>query len=182
MLFRDLDTRRLRLKNIAEDDRDFLLSHFSDRAVHRFLFAREPLSSLRDAEEIIRFYLQPEPRGQHRWILIRKEDGAKIGTCGFHCWHPAEARCEMGYDLRQEARGKGYMAEALRGILLFARDEMMVRQLDACIYPENEGSVRLAEGLGFVFSGKTTTELSSGEAYEHRIYTLNPGSEDKPAL
>jgi [ribosomal protein S5]-alanine N-acetyltransferase len=84
MFFKQLETERLILKNIATDDREFIFSQFSDEAVNRYLFDAEPLTDISDAEEIISFYTQPEPRQWHRWVITRKEDNRKLGTCGFH--------------------------------------------------------------------------------------------------
>lgn len=65
MFFQEIETERLLLKNISFDDRDFMLKEFSDDAVNRYLFDVEPLSNLEEADELINFYLQPEPRAQH---------------------------------------------------------------------------------------------------------------------
>ena len=170
--FYDLETKRLWLKGISYEDREFIVREFSDDEVNRFLFDAEPITTLDAADEIIAFYLAPEPRNQHRWILIRKEDGAKLGTCGFHVWDRERSRCEMGYDLLPEHWSQGYMSEAVRAILDYACTTMQVRRIDAYIYPENSASVRLAERLGFVFRGETKDELFRGKTYPHRIYTL----------
>lgn len=68
MLFKNLETERLYLKNIDISDRDFIYSQFSDDIVNRYLFDAEPLTDIEGADEIIAFYIQPEPRFQHRWI------------------------------------------------------------------------------------------------------------------
>ena len=108
MLFRELETDRLLLKNISSDDREFIFSQFSDSKVNEFLFDAEPLIDIQGADEIIDFYIQPEPRWQHRWILVKKDDGIKMGTCGFHCWDIDSEACDVGYDLKQVYQGKGY--------------------------------------------------------------------------
>ncbi len=171
MFFRDLETERLFLKNISADDREFVFSEFSDDSVNRYLFDMEPLTGIDGADEIIEFYTRPEPRSHHRWILIRKSDGTRMGTCGFHVWNREERRTEVGYDLKEEFWDKGYMSEALREILKFAADEMKVERVDAHIYPENSRSIRLAEKFGFVPSG-SYCEIFRGKKYPHGIYTL----------
>ncbi len=173
MLFRDLETPRLMLKTISSQDREFMLRQFSNNGVNQYLFDTEPLGSLEEADELIAFYMQPEPRSQQRWILIRKQDGAKIGTCGFHCWNTEAGHCEAGYDLDPDYWGQGYMREAMEAILAFARNDMKVKRVHACIYPRNERSVALAEKLGFHFSGETKDEIFRGKAYEHRVYVLD---------
>ena len=111
MLFKALETERLILKNISFDDRDFIYDQFSNASVNQYLYDAEPLVDIQGADEIIEFYLQPEPRAQHRWILMTKA-GTKIGTCGFHCWNSSKGVCDIGYDLNPNFEGEGYMTEA----------------------------------------------------------------------
>jgi [ribosomal protein S5]-alanine N-acetyltransferase len=172
MFFNDLQTERLLLRNIAAGDRDFIFSQFSDKEVNRYLFDTEPLTDLKGADEIIAFYLRPEPRRQHRWILVRKADGVKMGTCGFHVWNRAEAKVEVGYDLKAEFWRQGYMREALETAFTFAENEMQVKEIDACIAVDNQRSIRLAESFGFVLSGATSLSFR-GQNYPHHVYTLH---------
>lgn len=173
MFFCDLETERILLKNISIDDRDFVFSQFSDRVVNRYLFDAEPLSTMEDADEIINMFLQAEPRTHHRWIIIRKTDQVKMGTCGFHCWNIDKNICDVGYDLKEKYWGKGYMQEALNAIIIFAKSNMEIREINACIYPENMKSVVIAQRLGFQFLGKKKMEYFQGNEYLHHIYTLD---------
>jgi [ribosomal protein S5]-alanine N-acetyltransferase len=76
----------------------------------------------------------------------------------------------MGYDLKEEFWGQGYMQEAVGAILDFAEKEMKIKEVCACIYVENESSKRLAEKLGFVASG-SKFEIFRGKEYLHDIYS-----------
>ncbi|MDQ7092892.1 GNAT family N-acetyltransferase [Desulfosporosinus sp. PR] len=175
MLFKELQTDRLLLKNISSDDREFIFSQFSDNVVNRYLFDAEPLINVQGADNIIEFYLQPEPRLQHRWVLVRKEDGIRIGTCGFHCWNMNDNTCDVGYDLKEIYWGKGYMAEAMETIISFAYEQMNLKKINACIYVDNGRSIKLAEKLGFKFNGETQMVSFRGKVYEHKIFTLDLG-------
>jgi [ribosomal protein S5]-alanine N-acetyltransferase len=139
--------------------------------VSKYLFDAEPLTDMQGADEIITFYIQPEPRLQHRWIIVRKSDGKKMGTCGFHCWNQKECKVEVGYDLKEEFWGNGYMQEAMKEIIAFAIAEMRIKEIRACIYIDNQKSIRLAEKLGFVLSG-TSYELFRDKEYLHNRYSL----------
>ncbi|HWQ58591.1 MAG TPA: GNAT family N-acetyltransferase [Clostridia bacterium] len=172
MFFKELETKRLLIKNIACEDREFILAQFSNDEVNRYLFDAEPLVDLKGADEIIAFYTRPEPRCQHRWILVRKEDGAKIGTCGFHCWDMNHGTCDMGYDLSPAFWNMGYMGEAAQGIIRFARENMRVERIDAHISANNRNSAKLAEKLGFVDSGRQYSLAFRGGEYPHRVYSL----------
>lgn len=171
-MFIDLETDRLKLNSIGYDDMEFLCIQFSNDEVNRYLFDAEPISIDEQAREIIEFYLEPEPRNQHRWILILKETGEKIGTCGFHRWNRETGEVEVGYDLQPAYFRKGYMTEALTEIIRFAKGKMSVKKIYAHIYPENIAFVKTAEKMGFVRTGEQYYEEFRGEKYLHDIYCL----------
>ena len=86
-MFIDLNTDRLFLKCISYDDADFFYKEFSNDDVNRYLYDAEPCTSVNEAKQWIDFYLEVEPRNQHRWIIVLSDTGESIGTCGFHCWN-----------------------------------------------------------------------------------------------
>lgn len=173
MFFHEIETERLLLKNISYEDRNFILDHFSNDTVNRYLFDAEPISSLDEADEIIDFYIQPEPRIQHRWILTLKDNSEKIGTCGYHIWDKNKSCVDIGYDLQEKYWGQGLMSETLKPVLDFAKHDMKVSQVRAHIYVGNPKSIRLVERFGFTFNGETELCQFKGQQYLHHIYTLD---------
>lgn len=172
MLFCDLETERLRLKCVSHEDDEFMYKQFSNEAVCRYLFDEEPYTDIGQARELIDYFTLPEPRTQHRWIVMRKDDGVKMGTCGFHKWNFADGTAETGYDLDEQYWGCGYMREAMKRILAFAAESMKARAVNAVIYPGNERSAALAKKLGFRLSG-SSFEVFRNEKIAHDVYTLN---------
>ncbi|MBP7402041.1 MAG: GNAT family N-acetyltransferase [Clostridia bacterium] len=173
MLFKELETDRLVLKNIGKNDCEFMLRQFSNDEVNRFLFDAEPFTCIEEAEELIGFYLKEGPQNPHRWIITRKRDGERVGTCGFHCWDRKAGSCHVGYDLYPDYWKQGYMAEALAAILEFAKNEMKIKRMEAHIFTENIDSIRTAERQGFVDSKERYMELFRGKEYPHAIYVLS---------
>lgn len=172
MFFKDIETERLLLKGISPDDRGFILRQFSNGEVSRCLYDAEPMRTLADADELIAFCNQPEPRAQHRWIITRKTDGQRLGTCGFHCWDRDTGVCELGYDMYPDYWREGCMTEALTAITDFAKQNMGVTRIEAQIFPDNTASVRTALKQGFKPGDKTVTLVFQGKAYVHDIYEL----------
>ena len=170
MFFKELQTDRLFLKNISSVDRDFIFTVFSNDDVNRYLYDAEPLTDISGADDIINFYLEPEPQNQHRWIIIRKADNAKMGTCGFHCWDKNNAKTEIGYDLLKEYWSNGYMQEAVGEIINFAERVMSIKQIDAYIFVDNIKSIKLLEKFGFILTG-TKYYMYRGMEYPHKVYT-----------
>ena len=171
MFFTNLETERLILKNIGNDDKSFIFSQFSDDNVNRYLFDAEPLTDITGAEEIISLFIEPEPRNQHRWIIINKKDNVKMGTCGFHKWDKNESKVDIGYDLKMEFWRNGYMQEALNEIIKFGKNKMKLKEINACIFIDNINSIKLIEKFGFILNGKYN-EIFRGKEYLHNIYTL----------
>lgn len=172
MQFTNLETERLILKNISTEDRSFIFKQFSDPAVNQYLYDAEPVANMGDAEAIIEMFVQPEPRTQHRWIIVCKSDNAKIGTCGFHCWNENTHEADVGYDLQEAYWRQGYMQEALRAIFTYGKEQMALQKVTACISVENMGSIGLAKKLGFTCSGEQYNEILRGQAYLHDKYVL----------
>ena len=170
MFFKELETDRLFLKNISLDDRDFIFTLFSNDDVNRYLYDAESLTDISGADDIINFYLEPEPRNQHRWIIIRKTDNVKLGTCGFHCWDKNISKTEIGHDLLKEFWSNGYMQEAIGEILNFAECIMSTKQIDANVFVENIKSIKLLEKFDFIQTG-TKNYFFRGTEYPHKIYT-----------
>jgi len=172
-MFTNLQTDRLHLKLISVEDREFIFSQFSDDIVNKYLFDAEPLTDINGADEIIDFYVNSKSMSQCRWVLVRKSDNQKIGTCGFHCWDKENGVVDVGYDLKADYWGHGYMQEALKTIIAFAFNIMKANKINACISVDNQKSISFAEKSGFLFQGQMKDEIFKGNKYPHRIYSLD---------
>ncbi|MDX3035409.1 GNAT family N-acetyltransferase, partial [Streptomyces scabiei] len=118
--------------------------------------------------------------GVHRpewgmFVLVRKEDGLALGALGYHGAPDEEGRVEVGYDLVEGARGRGYMTEALGALADWARqrarEEGDVRTLFAVVEKTNTPSQGVVSRAGFE---KVSDDWGDGEhgtqfAYELRL-------------
>ncbi len=171
MFFRELETERLWLRNISSSDADFILEQFSSDFINRYLFDYDPMASLDEAIDLINFYSLPEPRTQHRWIMVLKESSVKIGTLGYHMWDRDQKKAEIGYDLKEECNGRGYMNEAMKAVLAFGKEEMALSIIEARIYVDNLSSIKVVEKNGFMMTG-TRLDTFHEKEYLHNIYQL----------
>lgn len=85
----------------------------------------------------------------------------------------------VGYKLDREARGQGYMTEALLAVVGIAFGELGLHRLEANIMPRNAPSRRLAERAGFVLEGRSRRYLRiAGRWADHLHYVRrNPALE-----
>lgn len=164
----DLRTPRLSLRAIGRSDRDFILKHFSDPVVNEFLFDAEPLGSLKEADELIDFYLAGAASHNHRYIM-RDERGTPIGTVGFHCYDPKRRSIDLGYDLEPGYFRRGYATEAVGAMLAYLRDALPLERIEACIYPANDASVAVVKKFGFV-EDRCVALSFRGAEYVHTVF------------
>lgn len=149
----NLTTERLHLRAIAPTDVDFALAHFSHPDVDRFLVDDDPVTTRDQAQAIVDFFVHVPEAFPNRWVLTLRDDGTPIGTVGFHVFRQRDRRCEVGYDLSPQHWGRGYMSEALRAVLTLGFDVAHLNRVGAIVHPDNAGSLRLLERLGFTREG-----------------------------
>lgn len=172
-LLPDLETERLYLKAIHTAHLDFIFKHFSDASVNQFLYDEEPVSSIDEAKEIIDFYMNPDVKGANRWVIVRKDNGLPIGTCGFHCWERKNMLVEIGYDLGKEHWGYGYMTEALTAAINCSIEYMDINRIQAFVSVDNKKSCRVLERLGFKKEGIIRDKhFFRGNFYDHFCFSL----------
>lgn len=82
--------------------------------------------------------------------LVAKEDNRVLGWCGFHSWAKQHRRAEIFYSLKHDDdKRKGFMSEALGAVLVYGRQQMNLRRIEAFIAINNPASYRLVEKFGF---------------------------------
>lgn len=146
-------TERLKLRELTEKDLPTLLSIFSNTRTMKY-YGSEVVGSLEEVEGMLMSFRKGfENQQAIRFGIECHETGNLIGTCGFHNWAKRVNRIEIGYELKQEEEGKGYMTEALTAIISFAFSELQIHRIGALIHPENTPSRKLVTKLGFQEEG-----------------------------
>jgi [ribosomal protein S5]-alanine N-acetyltransferase len=88
-----------------------------------------------------------------RWAITDRATGEFLGTGGFWRIVKAHHRAEIGYELAADWWGKGMMSEVGAVMLDFGFTQMKLHSVEAQIHPDNQGSRRVLEKLGFVQEG-----------------------------
>lgn len=107
-----------------------------------------------------------------RWGIALKGESRIIGTLGFNNYSENH-RATVGYDLDYAHWNKGYVTEALREILPYGFDVLHVNRIEAEVLPDNKGSVRVLEKLGFKKEGHLRDWFYwNGEHFDCFIFSL----------
>ena len=97
-------------------------------------------------------------------VMLRRSDGAFIGSIGFHGKPNELGQAELGYGVEPGYRRQGYASEAALAMIDWARREHGVRRFLLSISPTNAPSLGVAAKLGFQRIGTQIDEID-GEEY-----------------
>jgi RimJ/RimL family protein N-acetyltransferase len=146
-----LETERLILRRINENDTDSVFAMRRDADVMRFI--REP-QNLAETENWIRLV--------SRFCgVFEKATGKFLGWCGV--WRLAETNeLEIGYAIAKHFWNRGYATEAAEIFLQYAFENIKPDKITAVAEPENTASLRVMEKLGMKF-------IKIGEFYDREL-------------
>jgi RimJ/RimL family protein N-acetyltransferase len=148
-----LETDRLLLRWLREDDFEDLCRLSADMEVMRFLGGKA-LTRLEVWQRLAGYIGHWHLRGYGPWAVEEKSSGKFIGRVGF--MNPATwPGFELGWTLARESWGKGYATEGAERALKYAFTEMDRDHVISCIAPENFASIKVADRLGEKVEGQT---------------------------
>lgn len=112
--------------------------------------------------------------GYGYWAVTDRQTGNYIGELGFADFHreitpSINGIPELGWALAEEHHGKGYATEALKLALTWGKENLKTEKTVCIISPENTGSLKLADKLGFK-AYATATKGSSPEILLERFF------------
>lgn len=147
----EIETPRLVLRQLTEEDLDFIFELFSRDETNSFV-ADDPVNSLEEARDLFENFIRPKPH-LFRLGLFLKETGQPIGTIGLYGIKPEDFRAVMGFDLLREFWGWGYMTEAGKALIGYAFTELGLNRIQASADADNARSLATMERMGFIKEG-----------------------------
>lgn len=139
-------TERLILRGINESDATEIVEWRSDPEVYKYFKSPHKITIQEHFKWFNNCYLINEDRMD--WMCIEKGTGKKIGVFGVVI---AEHTVELNYLLAPDAQHKGYATEAIKAIILHAKEKWPTKKMIAEIHKNNEASFRLIEKQGFQY-------------------------------
>ena len=94
------------------------------------------------------------------WTIISKADNRMVGDICFVGEPDPEGEIEIGYGTYEDFRGKGFMTEAVGGIIDWAKKQRRVKSIFAATEKENVASYSILEKNGFIHVGEVDDMLS----------------------
>ncbi len=163
-----IETERLRLRHLAEEDAPFILELVNDPDWLRYIGDR----GVRDLEGAREYILggpviaSYERHGFGLYLVETREELAPAGICGLVRRDWLED-VDVGLAFLPRFRGMGFALEAARATVEYA-GKLGLERLSAIVSPANEASLRLLGHLGFRFERMVRPPGDDGEL---RLFT-----------
>jgi [ribosomal protein S5]-alanine N-acetyltransferase len=148
-----LETERLRLRELVDDDAPQVFELFRHDEVTRY-YDVETMTDVAPAQALITFMVQRYgSRAGIRWAIEDRLSRRFLGTIGFNTINQGAHKGLIGYELVPPAWGRGLATEAVRAVVRFGHDEIGLNRIEAVVMLENQASVRVLEKAGFSEEG-----------------------------
>ncbi len=140
------------LRRLREDDVPMILALESDPEVMRYSTGIKPATEAR-RQELLAWLQAPVDNIGH-WAVVDPE-GAAIGWISL-TWLEGTGQLQLAYRLCQAAWGRGYATQAAQQLCAYAWRTLNAQELVAVTWPDNQGSQRVLQKLGFTLCGQET--------------------------
>jgi RimJ/RimL family protein N-acetyltransferase len=165
----------IRLRLLAESDLPALIELCQDPEIPRWTRVPSPYGRS-EAEQWFERQGSAREGGTILNLMIVDGDDRLLGSVGIVEVDWEEGRCELGYMLAREARGRGVMTRALRLLARWIFDSLPIERLQLGIEPDNAPSRALAERAGFTFEGVLRSYfVNKGRRRDAASYSLIRG-------
>ncbi|MBS0578832.1 MAG: GNAT family N-acetyltransferase [Proteobacteria bacterium] len=164
------ETARLRLRLLNPLDAPFILALLTDPAFRANVGDR----GVHDLASAGRYIIEGPAAsyaqfGFGMFAVERKEDARPIGMCGL-LRRDSHPDVEIGFAMLPIGRGHGYALEAATASLRLGVERFGLRRIVAITAPDNAGSIRILEQLGFRFE-RMVRFTADGES---RLFIFEP--------
>lgn len=167
-----IETPRLQLREMTDDDLDFVAEMLGDPQVMRFY----PKQYTRDEAAL---WLRRQQRrytedGHGLWLAEERSSGEPVGQIGLTTQEVDGVRePEVGYLLHHPYWGHGYASEAALATRDHAFDELGRSRIISLIRPVNEPSRRVALRMGM-----QPERRIEWHGFEHDVFSMRPEDRD----
>lgn len=174
-----IEGTRFILREFAESDLDNSMAIVGDPDVTVFLSfdtrTRDQQAELL-AKDIAR--AQSDPRPDYYLAIADRDTDQLIGFVRIAL--DAHQRGELGYALRKDRWGQGITTEACQLILDFGYKTLSLHRIQAACGPNNVGSQKVLENLGFAYEGRMRDHVFTNGTWRDSLLYSKLVREDTP--
>jgi RimJ/RimL family protein N-acetyltransferase len=146
-----LETERTILREIVEDDAEFILDLLNQPSFIKYIGDRN-VRSIEEARKFIenRFRQSYREHGFGLYAVEIKETNAPIGICGF-VRRESLPDADIGFAFLPQYEKKGYAFESADAVMKYGREVLGLKRVLAITSQNNENSGKLLAKINFKF-------------------------------
>ena len=149
MIFPELNTTRLRLRELTSADAEIIFQLRSDPEVNKYLdrtSAGHIMDAVSHIERVSSFYKEGKAVN---WVMEEKDTATPVGTICIWNINMESLEGELGYELLPKYQRKGLMKEAIDAVLDWAFKQYKFQKLFAWTHNQNLASSTLLSRSNF---------------------------------
>lgn len=146
-----LETERLILRKITNDDAEFIVELLNQPSFLRYIGDKE----VRNVADAVR-YIQTGPIASYErfgfglYLVELKETGVPIGICGL-LKRDSLPDVDVGFAFLPSYWSQGYAFESASAVMTYGSEVLGLRRIVAITSLDNDASMRLLEKIGLKF-------------------------------
>jgi len=162
-----LETTRLNLRRLSEDDAEFILALLNDPSFLRNIGDKK-VRTLSDARSYIRNNMVASYKrfGFGLYLVELKDAKTPIGICGL-VKRESLPDVDIGFAFAPRFWSQGYATESAQAVKFYGMEAVGLKRIAAVTNPDNDGSIGVLEKIGFKY--ERMIRLSEDEP-EIRLY------------
>ncbi len=173
-----IETERLLMRDLMDEDVHGMFAMDSDAEVHKYL-GNKPIATIAEAQKYIDSIKQQYiENGIGRWAVVEKESGNFIGWSGFKLIADAIGGrshfYDLGYRFLKKYWGKGYATEAAIASLNHGFTKLDYKEICGMAEVEHTASNAILQKIGLVKRNEFTYD-----GMLHNFYSLNKSEWEK---
>jgi len=168
-----LESERLILRELSENDIDDIFEYASDPEVSIFLPWNTHISIDESKDFLKMSHKSFQTTDNIDWGIELKSESKLIGAISIRKWNDDNRCGDIGYVLSRKYWGKGITTEALRSVIKFGFEKLNANRLEAHCDENNTASYRVMEKVGMKYEGTLREKvLVKGKFINIRFYSI----------
>ncbi|WP_020531157.1 GNAT family N-acetyltransferase [Flexithrix dorotheae] len=148
-----IQSERLGFSKWSEEKFPFAQKLWGNLSVTKLIDSRGQLSKAQILEKLKYEINNQEKFGLQYFPIFLLENDQFIGCCGLKPYDIKNGIYEVGFHILPNHWRRGFGKEAAERIIKFAFNQLNIKELFAGHHPNNKGSEKLLEKLGFKYIG-----------------------------
>jgi RimJ/RimL family protein N-acetyltransferase len=149
-----LDTHRLLLRELRDEDTTAIHAYASDAEVVRYLdWGPNTPEETAQFLALARTTREAVPRTTYHVAIALRDAGELVGGCRIEIRSAANGAGDLGYVLARSHWGRGYATEAIRALVGFGFEHLALHRIWATCDVRNAASARVLEKVGMEREG-----------------------------